>query len=320
MTEFVTFGETLLRLSPAPGERLTDARTFDAHVGGPESNAAVAAAQFGTETVWLSKLPDSPLGRRVGREVRKHGVRTGIAWADGDNTRLGTYYFERAGEPRGNAVRYDRGETAASSATADQLPLDIVKNARACYVSGVTPALSQPLRETTAAVFEAANDAGTTTAFTLQYRPKLWSAKAAREAYEEILPEVDVLIAARSDAIETLGTPEQPVKIANGLVTEYGCRTVVLTREGRGAMGLHDGEVHQARAFDTDVTDPGGSGDAFVGGFVAARLGGETLPDALSVAEAAKSVKRTTEGTMLETTEAEIERLIAEQDEPSGGR
>ena len=108
MTDLVTFGETMLRLSPPRGERLERTHEFDVQAGGAESNVAVAASLLGMDTVWLSKLPDSALGRRIVRELRGHGVRTGVAWDRHESKRLGTYYLEHGGTPRGTEVVYER--------------------------------------------------------------------------------------------------------------------------------------------------------------------------------------------------------------------
>ncbi|MFB6160206.1 MAG: PfkB family carbohydrate kinase [Haloferacaceae archaeon] len=311
MTDLVTFGEAMLRLSPPPGERLAAARSFDAYVGGAESNVAVAAAQLGAEAAWLSKLPNSPLGRRVTRELRGSGVRTGAVWADPDEYRLGTYYLERGSSPRGNEVRYDRAGSAVTTVTPGELPLDVVRDANACYVSGVTPALSDRLRETTGTLLETAREAGTTTVFDPAYRPQLWSAERARETYEALLPLVDVLVVDEDDAVEVLDTGDRPVKIVNGLQAEYDCGTVVLRRGTRGAIGLREGEVHEQDAVETETVDPTGSGDAFVGGYLTARLRGDDLADALAVGVAAEAVGRTVEGDQLVATRAEVDSLAA---------
>jgi 2-dehydro-3-deoxygluconokinase len=311
MTDLVTFGETVLRLSSPPEERLATADAFDVHVGGTESNVAVTAAQIGAETVWLSKLPDSQLGRRIAREIRGCGVRTGVAWADADEYRLGTCYLERGGAPRGTDVSYDRSDTAVATTTPAELPMDAVRSASACYVSGVTPGLSTQLRETTATLLETARDAGTTTVFDPNYLDQLWSPERARETYEALLPLVDVLVVSEDDAVEVLDTVDQPIKLVNGLQAEYGCGTVVLTRGERGAVGLHDGEVHEQDAFATETVDPRGSRDAFVGGYLTARLRNESLPDALSVGAAAAALARTIEGDQLVTTREEVETLVA---------
>ena len=316
MTDIVTVGEALLRLSPPHGDRLVTANEFDAYVGGAEVNAAVAAAGVGAEAAWLSRLPDSPLGRRVVRELHAHGVRTGVSWAS--DGRLGTYYLERGAEPRGSEAYYDRAGSAAASMTPDDLPDAVVRSADTCFVTGITPALSDAAREATEAALTAASAADTTTAFDPNYRSKLWSEAAAREAYDALLPLVDVLIIARRDAADVLGAPDQPVQMANTLAADYGCDTVVLTLGDRGALVLHDGEVHEVEAFDTETVDPIGSGDALAGAFLAARTRGDPVDEALSLGVAAAAIKRTVAGDLLVTDRAEVERLAEEG--PGDGR
>ena len=65
MVEVATFGETMLRLSPPTGERIESTDSLECRTAGAESNVAIAAARLGTDAAWLSKLPDSVLGRRV---------------------------------------------------------------------------------------------------------------------------------------------------------------------------------------------------------------------------------------------------------------
>lgn len=310
MTDIVTVGEALLRLSPPQGDRLVTASEFDAYVGGAEANAAVAAAGVGAETAWLSRLPDSPLGRRVVRELHAHGVRTGVSWtADG---RLGTYYLERGTDPRGSEAYYDRAGSAAAEMTPEDLPEAVVRSADTCFVTGITPALSDSARETTEAALTAARAADTTTAFDPNYRSKLWSEDEAREAYEALLPLVDVLIVARRDAADVLGAPDQPVQMANTLAADYGCETVVLTLGDRGALVLNDGEVHEVAAFDTETVDPIGSGDALAGAFLAARSRGDPADEALSLGVAAAAIKRTVAGDLLVVDPDEVATLADE--------
>jgi 2-dehydro-3-deoxygluconokinase len=88
--DLVTFGETTLRFSPPRGERLETAETLTFATAGAESNVAVAASRLGADAAWLSKLPDSTLGRRVTADLRQHGVDPAVAWSDAG--RQGTYY------------------------------------------------------------------------------------------------------------------------------------------------------------------------------------------------------------------------------------
>lgn len=318
MADIVTLGEALLRLSPPQGDRLRTADSFDVHVGGAEANVAVAAAGLGTETAWLSRLPESPLGRRVVRELHAHGVRTGVSW-DRDR-RLGTYYLERGRLPRGSEIHYDRAGSAAAAMTPADLPTSVVRDAEVCFVSGITPALSDDTRETTLAALETAAEAGGRTAFDPNYRSKLWDRETARETYERLLPAVDVLLVARRDAAEVLGAPDQPVQMANSLATEYDCETVVLTLADRGALALHDGEVTEVEAYETETVDPVGSGDALAGAFLGARTGGASISEALELGVAAAAVKRTVTGDLLVSDRAELEALVEGQSTGGTGK
>ncbi|MFB6156778.1 MAG: PfkB family carbohydrate kinase [Haloferacaceae archaeon] len=315
MADLVTFGEGTLRLSPPRGERLETASRLDAHVGGPEAGVAAAAAQLGTRTAWLSKLPDSPLGRRVVRELRGHGVDTAVAWTDAGAGRVGTHYRERVEAPRAIGGRHERNDGVVGSVAADELSLDAVREAQAFEVSGVSPALSDRCRETTARLLEAASGAGTVTAFDARYRPELWGEAAARETFEALLVAVDVLVVDAATAVELFDTSDRRVELAHGLATAHDLRTVVVVRDDGEAFALHDDEVHERSAVEVGTTDPVGVRGALVGGFLAARLDGEPVPAALDRAVAAGALKRTVEGNLLVATPAEV----AELAERAGG-
>jgi len=107
-----TFGETMLRYTPTGDERLETSETFAVHTGGAESNVAVAAARLGLGSAWLSRLPDTPLGRRIAATLRRHGVDPLVDWTDGG--RVGTYYLEPGGKSRTASVTYDRVGTRSA--------------------------------------------------------------------------------------------------------------------------------------------------------------------------------------------------------------
>ena len=312
MTDLVTFGETMLRYTPPPGERLETADSFAVDVGGAESNVAVAAARLGRETAWLSKLPDSPLARRIGRTLRAQSVDVDVAWSD--EGRLGVYYLEPGGRPRGTDVRYDRADAAVTTATADELGVDRVEAADAVYTSGITPALSETLAGTTRDLLEAADDADTTTVFDVNYRSKLWSPSAARETLSGLLDLVDVLFVAERDAETVFDRAGDPETVGRGLLGANGHDAVVVTRGERDAVAVTDEAVFEQPTFEADTHDPVGSGDAFVGGFLARRLDGGTVPEALEYGAATAALKRTLDGDLALVSPAEVEATIEGED------
>ncbi|WP_049983407.1 bifunctional 2-dehydro-3-deoxygluconokinase/2-dehydro-3-deoxygalactonokinase [Halorubrum sp. BV1] len=304
----VTFGETMLRLNPPAGERLETATSLEFRTAGAESNVAIAASRLGASSVWLSKLPDSPLGRRVTNEVRQHGVEPRVAWADG--ARQGAYYIERGSAPRETTVIYDRADAAITTARPGELDRDAIRTADVFYTSGITPALSSTLAETTATLLADAKRAGTTTAFDLNYRSKLWSTAEAKRHCESLFPDVDVLIAAERDVNAVLDRKGSARQIATAVAADFDFETVIITRGENGALATHGGTVVEQPAFETDTVDAIGTGDAFVGGYLARRIAGDGVSSALSYAAATAALKRTIEGDLAVVTPDEVDRVL----------
>ncbi|WP_049927988.1 bifunctional 2-dehydro-3-deoxygluconokinase/2-dehydro-3-deoxygalactonokinase [Halopiger goleimassiliensis] len=313
MSELVTFGESMLRLSPPGNERLERASELEVHAGGAESNVAVAASRLGVDATWLSKVPETPPGRRVVNELREYGIETEVVWSP--SGRQGTYYLERAGAPRGTNVVYDRANSAFTTTETRQIDLDLVQDADVFFTSGITPALSATVRETTMNLLKAAKQGGTTTAFDVNYRRKLWSPDEAEETLTSLFPGIDVLVIAARDAREVLGIEGDPRQLAHRLGSQYSFETVVVTRGSEGAIGWHDNVVHVQDAYETDTVSEIGTGDAFTGAFIASRLDGEDVPIALEYAAATAALKRTIPGDVALVTEQEVEAVVRNSSE-----
>ena len=310
MTDLVTFGESMLRLSPPDQDRLERIDRLDVHVAGAESNVAVAAARLGLDATWVSKLPDSPLGRRVTAELGSHGVESAIVWDD--DARMGTYYVEFGGAPRGTDVIYDRADSAVTTAATAELDTDSVADADLFHTTGITPALSERLLATTADLLGLASESGATTVFDVNYRSKLWTPAEARETLEGLFPDVDILVVAERDARTVLDRQGDAESIARGLDEEFGFEVVLVTRGGDGSLALADGEVFEQGVFEADDHDTVGTGDAFVGGFLARYHEGGTVPEALEYGAATASLKRTVPGDIALVTPQEVEEVVAE--------
>jgi len=306
MVELVTFGEAMLRLSPPADERLETARELHCRVGGAESNVAITAARLGIDAAWLSKLPDSGLGRRVASELRRHGARPRVSWSEAG--RQGTYYLEAGGQPRGSNVIYDREHTAVQTATPAELETDLIENAELFLTTGITPALSSTLFETTRSLLETE----TRTAFDLNYRGKLWAEDEARDAYEQLLPAVDLLFAPERNVRSVLGYDGDPEALAAGLRSEYDCETVVLTRGSDGALADTGEQALEQPAIDAETVDAVGTGDAFVGGYLSRTLRGESVERSLAYGAATAALKRTITGDVAVISRADVERVLAE--------
>jgi len=308
VTDLVTVGEATLRFSPPRGERIATAREFVAHVGGPESNVAAAAAAFDLDAVWLSKLPDTALGRRVVGDLRRHGVRTGVVWAD--EGRTSTAFVER-GETAGATTIEDRNDAAVTTTTPDDVPMGVIRDADTLFCSGATPARSETLLETTAALLEVAGEAGTTRAFDTRFEKMGLDAEKALELYDHLLDDIDVLILNEADAEAVFDLDGDVVPAGHSIRTRYDCGTVVVTRENpdHAVIGLEGESIYEVPPFEVETRDPAGAHDAFVGGFLAGRHRGEDMKGALLDGAATEALTRTIVGDAVTGSRRDIEAI-----------
>jgi 2-dehydro-3-deoxygluconokinase len=295
VTDLVTVGEATLRFSPPRGERITTTDEFAAHVGGPESNVAAAAATLDLDAVWLSKLPDAALGRRIVGDLRRYGVRTGVVWTD--EGRTSTAFVER-GEMAGGTSVLDRDDAAVATTVPEDVPMGVIRDADTLFVSGATPARSETLLETTATLLEVAGDAGTTRAFDTRFEKMGLDPEKALDVYDHLLDDVDVLIVDEADAEAVFGLDGDVVPAGHSIRTRYDCETVVVTRENpdHAVVGLEGESMYEVSPFAATTLDPAGAHDAFVGGFLAGRHRGEDMEGALLDGAATEALKRTIVG------------------------
>ena len=318
----VTFGEAMVRLTPPGNERLERTVSLDVTVGGAELNSAVTLACLDVASTWVSRLPDVPFGRAIGRGARAAGVDLShVQWVAESDGRAGVYYLEEASDPRPSAVYYDR----AGSAFARMAPgtFDwgaILAGARALHISGITPALGPGPRAETMAAIRAANAGGVPVAFDLNFRSKLWSESEARACFVEIVPLVDILFASRGLLRTFFGIDGDHGEVLQAARTRLGLAVTVLSRKkGRasrslrlGAMAIgRDGEIVEGPWRAVEVVDRLGGGDAFAGGFIAGYIADhDDLARAVALGSAAQALKHTMDGDFLCATRAEIEAAV----------
>src|SRR6266704_1989718 len=228
--DFLTLGETLLRLSPPGMQRLDQARAFEIGVGGSELNVACLLSRLGRRTAWVSRLPEGPLGRIVEGEARRHGVDTRfVRWIP--EARLGLMFFEPGPTPRNARVIYDRKHSAASEMGFEDAPWEALIAASArLHLSGITPALGPSCRALVAHVAQLAAAAGTPVSYDLNYRATLTSPAEARAMLDAIAPHLELFVVAERDARTVLGFEEEGEPLAAAIAARYGMPLGGLTR------------------------------------------------------------------------------------------
>lgn len=309
--DFVSLGETMIRLSPPNFERISQARSLDIQIGGAESNVAVAMARLGFKPAWLSRMPDNGLGRRVAAELNFHGVDTsGIKFVP--NERIGTYFIELAVPPRPNRVIYDRADSAASKMTVADVAFDVIEQSRWLHTTGITSAISAGGLDVSREIISFAKQRGITTSFDVNYRALLWGPKEAGAALEPIFKHCDYVFTAHRDAVSLFGANEEPHAAARELRERFGCGTLVVTIGEAGAIAQHgDQQVEVNQRFKVpQIVDRIGAGDAFDAGFIAAQMWGRTIEESIDYGNALSAMKLTVPGDLSLTSREELEAMV----------
>ena len=199
MNDLVTFGEAMIRLSPPDFMRLEQTTTLDLNIGGAELNVAVGVSRLGLKSVWVSRLPDNPLGRMVANKARELGVDVSpVIWEK--EGRAGLYFIEFGATPRPTSVVYDRANSSFCSIQPGEVDWEeIFQSTRCLHLTGITPAVSKSSAAATLEALQKARASGCRVSLDLNYRAKLWSPEEAQRTLVPMMDFVDILITTKGD-------------------------------------------------------------------------------------------------------------------------
>ncbi len=342
MKKIITFGELLLRFSKNDHLRLSQGDYFTCKYGGSEANVAVSLATLGNYVEYVTRLPDTPVGRAGVMRLQELGVNCRHVLFGGQ--RIGTYYFEPAAGMRSAKVVYDREHSASSELQPGMLPWeDILKGADVLHITGITAAISRSSLDATLEALDVADRLGVKVSFDINYRKNLWRYAGAdpRATIGLLLSRCDLMF---GDAIEFewLCQRRQPPFTATDtrfemqmdeyrewfeqLHSQYPrCRKWLMGMRNMVASSRHlltallytsdDGnhyELLRAPIHDINgVVDPSGVGDAFMAGLLHSV---SAFPDdpqrQLDYSLAASALKNTIPGDFNLATDEEINELL----------
>ena len=326
----VCFGEIMLRLAPPGYLRFEQAQSFDVVYGGGEANVCVSLANYGVDALFVTKVPDNPIGQTAVNEMRRYGVDTTFMVRGGE--RLGIYFCEKGASQRPSKVVYDRKYSSISQAQSNDFDWEkIFAGADWFHFTGITPALGDSVAEAVLAACKAAKAAGLTVSCDLNFRKNLWTSEKAGKVMGTFMPYVDVCIANEEDAEKVFGIKAAGTDITGGklshdgykdvakqLKDRFGFQAVAITLRGSisasdnnwAAMLYKDDEYYFSRNYAVHIVDRVGGGDSFGGGLIYALRAGMNNQDSLEFAVAASCLKHSIEGDHNHVTVSEVKALM----------
>jgi 2-dehydro-3-deoxygluconokinase len=328
-----SFGEIMLRLAPPGFERFLQSPQFVATWGGGEANVAVAIAQFGGRSRFITVLPNAnPIADTFVGELRRFGVESDrIVRGPG---RLGIYFVETGANQRPSKVVYDREHSAIAIAKPGSVDWDrALDGATWFHITGITPALSESAAALAIESLRKAKDRGATVSVDLNFRKNLWKwGKNAYEVMPEIIKYADVCIANEEDCQKCLnihvdidvesGELEREMysELAERVLAQYpNLKSLAITlRESKSAS--HNGWsacLHNRKSFllskhyeITNIVDRVGGGDSFAAGLIYGLTQLASEKDALEFAVAASCLKHSIPGDFNRFTADEVLSLV----------
>lgn len=280
-------GECMLEFSPAADSGRQSEQQYRLGVAGDTYNTAVALAQLGCESQYLTALGEDPHSDFIIDSARNWGVNTEVIQRRGQQT-PGLYLIanDAAGE---RYFTYWRSNSAARASLSDpaslQQLLDSMAPAQWFYLSGISLALCEHQGlKTLLTWLQGHRDRGGKVIYDSNYRAALWEGPAAAAAaQQQVLEHVDVYLPGVEDELVLRDLPN---KLA--LTSELRSLTameIVLKDGGNQMLLFEEGAEQKLTPSRVDsVVDTTGAGDAFNGGYLAARLRGLGMAAAASFA------------------------------------
>jgi 2-dehydro-3-deoxygluconokinase len=198
---FVTFGETMVRDTPADKERPERTRLVNLSMAGSEYTLAIGLSRLGIPASYITRVPDNPYGRAIRNTARENGVATDhFVWAPKTEP-IGRMIYEMGRTPRKDIVVYQRMCSAASKLGTGMVDWKAaLQDARLFHTSGISFGLAFHSNYERNYNYEAFKEAMAAkpddclVGLDFNYRATLWPAKQAREVMASILSEnIDIL-------------------------------------------------------------------------------------------------------------------------------
>lgn len=233
--------------------------------GGQTASAIVALQRLGMRTAYAGRFGSDAEGRFGLASLKDEGIDIEFAETiEGARTQVGYIIIEaKRGE---RTVIWNRDERLAYGA--HEAPLEFAGRARVIHLDSHDPLAC-------ARMARAARAAGTIVSADIDN---------VYEGLPELLPLIDVLISSKEFPRLLTGMEDAHAALIE-IKSRYGCALVGLTKGGRGATILCEGEFLETPAFQVPggCVDTTGAGDAFHGGFLYGLLRGEEIEMSMKI-------------------------------------
>ncbi|UMB60989.1 sugar kinase [Lutibacter sp. A80] len=310
MSQIITFGEVLMRLSPEGNKKFIQANSLEFYFGGTEINVGISIANFGGDVKHISCISEDFVGDTAISYLRKFGVDTSAIVRS--KRPLGVYFLEVGAVMRPSSISYNRSHSSFSEIEPSMVNWEkSLEGGKWFHWTGITPALCKGGYETLKEGLILAKKKGLTISADPTYRRGLWKYGVnAKDALIDLLNYSTIFIGGIDEINEVLDTNfgytnEEFIEASKQLMSKFPSiekvfekiRTAVNSSWNKIRARMWNGdEFRETKDLDiTHIIDRIGTGDAFAAGLI---YGLQHYNDVKSMefASAASALKHTYEG------------------------
>ncbi len=261
---------------PEPGE-LVSADEISPSGGGHAHNTAVSLSRLGLKVGVLGKVGHDPFGDFLKEDLRKEGVDISKITVSPKLGTSKTMIILTHSEDR----RFIHTLGANANFSVDDIDFDYLSQGKVLYVGGygVLPQLEE---DSLVKLLKFAKRRGLITVLdvVIPHTEIRWINKCKR-----VLKFTDFFLP-NSDEARLITGRVDPREQAEGMLRHNYEMTVVITMGKKGSFVRTRDKIARASAYEVEVVDPSGGGDAFSAGFIFGVINGWELEETLKLASA----------------------------------
>ena len=278
MTRIVAIGECMVEMAPVATEG-----QFCLGYAGDTLNTAWYLRRLlgaGDQIDYFTAVGIDAISEKMLGFLRQAGIGTECILRCDDKS-VGLYMIQlQAGE---RSFSYWRSDSAARTLAADPVPLQAaLDGADLAYFSGITLAILPPWdRSRFLTVLRRFRSGGGIVVFDPNLRPKLWaSPDEMTQTVMQAAAVSDIALPSYDDEAHWFGDDSPEATLQRYAAAQVGC-CIVKNGSARILAGEDDRRISCDPIQDVTPVDSTAAGDSFNAGFIAARLHGADLHDAV---------------------------------------
>ena len=266
-------GEVMLEFAPTGCEN-----HYQRAYAGDSFNTAVYLARAGIPTRYLTRLGDDEASARAIRVMQAEGIDSTLIERDRGG-RIGLYLIDND-ETGERTFTYYRDSSPARKLFDEPVTLQ----ADVFYFTGITVAVTRSGLANLLELLADLQALDCQISFDPNYRPGLWAdLEQARSTCSAVLPYCDLVLPTQDDDLALWGLTSADESI--DFYRDLGASEVVVKGRDLEVAAWSGQGTARRKAEATAAVDTTGAGDAFNAGYLASRLTGAGLEQALANAQ-----------------------------------